>query len=276
MEQLNNLPTMPASSATALALRIEEASLNAWPAMQQVFVDGWVLRFARGFTKRSNCIVPLYPPLYTNSSAINAQALTEKVRYCENLYAREQLQTVFRLTSIGNETFSNAALDQLLNERGYHIDEPSLVLSRLLSEPLEISAPSPGQVTMLPLDHWLAAYCELTGMPEPARTLHSLILKGVSGECGFAVLPDERGRPLACGLVVVERELAGLFDIFTHPDHRNEGLGRKLLASLLHWARDHGAQRTYLQMVQANKAAAALYASLGFTEMYRYWYRIGA
>lgn len=276
MEQLNNLPTMPASGDTALALRIEEASLNAWPAMQQVFVDGWVLRFARGFTKRSNCIVPLYPPLYTHSAAVSAQALTEKVRYCENLYAREQLQTVFRLTSIGDDTFSNVPLDQLLDERGYHIDEPSLVLSRLLNEPPEVSAPPPGQVTMLPLDRWLAAYCELTGMPEPARTLHSLILKGISGECGFAVLPDERGRPLACGLVVVERELAGLFDIFTHPDHRNEGLGRTLLASLLHWARDNGAQRTYLQMVQANEAAAALYASLGFTEMYRYWYRIGA
>ena len=276
MEQLNNLPTMPASSATALALRIEEASLNAWPAMQQVFVDGWVLRFARGFTKRSNCIVPLYPPLYTNSSAINAQALTEKIRYCENLYAREQLQTVFRLTSIGNETFSNAALDQLLNERGYHIDEPSLVLSRLLSEPLEISAPSPGQVTMLPLDHWLAAYCELTGMPEPARTLQPLSSKGSPENAALPCCRTARATDLACGLVVVERELAGLFDIFTHPDHRNEGLGRKLLASLLHWARDHGAQRTYLQMVQANKAAAALYASLGFTEMYRYWYRIGA
>ncbi len=276
MEQLHKPAIMPAPRDTALALRIEEASLNAWPAMQQVFVDGWVLRFARGFTKRSNCIVPLYPPLYTNSSGISAQALTEKVRYCENLYAREQLQTVFRLTSIGNDTSWNVALDNLLDQRGYHIDEPSLVLSRLLRELSEVSAPVPGQITMLPLDRWLAAYCELTGMPEPARTLHSFILKGISGECGFAVLPDERGRPLACGLVVVERELAGLFDIFTHPDHRNKGLGRKLLASLLHWAHDNGAQRTYLQMVQANEPAAALYASLGFTEMYRYWYRIGA
>ena len=276
MAQLYKPSIMPAPRDTALASRIEEASLNAWPAMHQVFIDGWVLRFARGFTKRSNCIVPLYRPLYTPSSGTSAHTLTEKIRYCENLYAREQLQTVFRLTSIGNDTNCNVMLDELLEQRGYQIEEPSLVLSRLLSELPEFASSTPGQITMLPLDRWLAAYCELTGMPEPARTLHSLILKGVSGECGFAVLPDERGRPLACGLVVVERELAGLFDIFTHPDHRNQGLGRKLIASLLHWARDKGAQRTYLQMVQANQPAAALYASLGFHEMYRYWYRIAA
>jgi hypothetical protein len=31
--------------------RLEEAAMNAWPALQQALCHGWVLRFANGYTK---------------------------------------------------------------------------------------------------------------------------------------------------------------------------------------------------------------------------------
>lgn len=276
-----------------LARCIEEASLNAWPALQQVFLDGWILRFSKGFTKRANSIVPLYPSSHPDGATEHTKDralhhVKEKIRYCENLYAREQLQTVFRLTSIsqGNTTpvathpanpalsasmdlRAALSLDEILSARGYRVAEPSLVLSKVLQ-----AQPLLANLKLLALKDWLSVYCELTGMPEPARTLHNIILQSIAGECAFAVLyMDER--PVACGLGVVERELVGLFDIFTHSDQRNQGHGAALVQGLLAWAVQQGAERAYLQMVAENKPAAALYESLGFSEIYRYWYRIG-
>lgn len=252
-------------SKVALARRIEEASLNAWPAIQQIFLDGWVLRFSRGFTKRSNSIVPLYPPMQSTHS------LLQKIRYCENLYAREQLQTVFRLTSINEPAQDLSAihgtLDQVLQNRDYRRDETSLVLTASITDT------STNEIELLALDRWLDVYCELTGMTDPARSLHRLILRSIQGECAFATL-RKGNEPVAIGLAVVEQELVGLFDVYTADHHRGRGYAKSLVTDLLNWASRTGAQRAYLQMVNANEPAAALYTALGFEEIYRYWYRI--
>lgn len=248
-------------SDPALPRRVEEASLNAWPAMQQVLLDGWLLRFSKGFTKRANSIVPLYPSVRPLQ-----ESLPEKVRYCENLYAREQLQTIFRLTSIGD----TEPLDNYLHERRYRRIEPTEVLSTTLQD-----APSAAGFKLLSKDEWLAVYAWLTDMPSAAQSLHGAILTGIQGRCGFATL-QAGGTPLACGLAVVEQDLMGLFDIVTHPGHRRAGHGTRLVQSLLGWGRTQGATNAYLQMVADNRPAQILYQNLGFAPLYNYWYRVSA
>ncbi|MCR9260059.1 MAG: GNAT family N-acetyltransferase [Pseudomonadaceae bacterium] len=274
---------MRTDSDSHLTQRIEEASLNAWPALQQIFLDGWVLRFARGFTKRSNSIVPLYATSWAQDIQTQPEEvqlrLAARIRYCENLYAREQLQTVFRITSFDmtshttdvNAQFNSAKelLDQTLEERGYVRQDTSLVLSKPITQARSVAG-----FRLLPLDQWLSAYSHLTGLPEPAQSLHGLILKSISGDCAFAVLENSSG-VIACGMAVVEQELVGLFDIYTDVAHRGQGHGTNLIDGLCNWAVQAHAQRVYLQVVADNQAALTLYQQLGFGEVYRYWYRTG-
>ena len=87
---------------------IEELSMNAWPAMQTMLYDGWVLRAADGYTKRANSVYPLYP------SEIN---LDEKIRFCELFYRDLGLPAVFKMT----EASTPANLDARLDVLGYRI-----------------------------------------------------------------------------------------------------------------------------------------------------------
>ena len=193
--------------------------------MQQTLLDGWVLRFSKGFTKRSNSIVPLY-------SACDESHVEDKIRYCENLYAREQLQTVFRIPSfLPDEMPQVGTLDGLLEKRGYQVQETSRVLCCNIPQPPDKPKPL-AQAKFLALNEWLSVYCDLTGMAEPAQALHRIILNSIGGECGFLVL-YHANQPVACGLGVLERELVGIFDIFTHEQARNQGFARCTLQSLI-------------------------------------------
>ena len=73
-----------------LITRIEELSLNAWPSLQTMSYDGWILRFADGYTKRANSVNPLY---------VSNLDLEEKIRFGESVYRARGLPVVYKMTS---------------------------------------------------------------------------------------------------------------------------------------------------------------------------------
>ena len=81
---------------------------------------------------------------------------------------------------------------------------------------------------------------------------------------------------IACGLGVLQCGFIGFYDIVTDPAFRRQGHAIHLIESLLGWAGEQGARRAYLQVVLSNTPALALYARLGFRELYQYWYRAKA
>jgi ribosomal protein S18 acetylase RimI-like enzyme len=60
---------------------------------------------------------------------------------------------------------------------------------------------------------------------------------------------------------------AHLEELYVAPDHRGEGLGRALLERVLEFARERGAARVDLGTAVDDRAARALYESVGFENL---------
>jgi ribosomal protein S18 acetylase RimI-like enzyme len=240
---------------------IEELSLNAWASLQTMLYDGWVIRFANGYTKRANSVNPLYP------SSMN---IDEKLRFCESLYQEQKLPVVFKLTPAvhpGN-------LDDRLGENGYRKDSPTSVQMVDL-ETIHVQASSDTEIQNSLSDEWLENFCAMSSISGlDQETLRGILINIVPHHC-FVSLTSDR-RVVAGGLGVLQEDYIGLFDIVTHKDFRNRGYGQQVVNSILAWGKENQAKTAYLQVMLDNGPALHLYSKLGFMEQYQYWYRIKA
>lgn len=241
--------------------QIEEATLNGWPALRQTLWDGWVLRFANGYTKRANSATPLYADL------TDAAALPAAVDLCEAHYRRQSRPPIFRLLPLPGVE----ALDALLADRGYTVVEPTLVLVRDLAD-LSLP-PLADDITFDEIAAWLPHVCAVDGSVLIRHETHRAILAATVPPQALVSL-WAGGRVVACGRAVAEGPLVGLTDIQTAPDARRQGYAGHLVAALLAWGREQGATRAYLQVVRANGPARRLYDRFGFAEAHHYWYRV--
>jgi ribosomal protein S18 acetylase RimI-like enzyme len=188
----------------------------------------------------------------------------EKVAVCESLYHSRGLRTLFKLTEAAG------SLDEILAARGYTVRTPTLLMTATL-QPMDTN---PGVCLETGLSpSWQEASFALHGMGERDRAIASVILSSIPGLTLTASL-EENGEVVAIGRAVLERGYVGLYDIITAPAHRGRGLGGQICTALLEAARQRGAANAYLQVVEENVPARALYKGLGYQALYRYWYRM--
>lgn len=244
---------------------VEEISLNAWPAHQTLVDGGWLLRFAGGYTRRANSVNPIY-----RVDGDDAQAVMTQIERCEQIYRTRGQPVIFKMTPLVQPLH----LDAILAGRGYTLDAPTGV--RLLS--LDEFSPESNHAVEIRLETkpsrpWIETFAEFSALNEDQQWALQGIIANIMPLAGFVTLCVD-GRPLACGLGVIEREMIGLYDIVTAPAARGQGYGTQLLHALLSWGKRNGAQRAYLQVMNNNLPAQRLYDKLGFKEIYQYWYRI--
>lgn len=239
---------------------IEERALNAWPALQNLIVDGWLVRFAEGYTKRANaaCALPF-----------GAGALARTGAAIEDLYRRHGQAPIFRLTP-----FALPADEAWLDGRGYERIEPTTVM--LCRDPAAHARKEPAlRIAAIPDEAWLAGFIAGNRHGTGIRPTLTAMLAAIRGEAFYATLLHE-GEPCGYGLAVVERGCVGLFDILVEERLRGRGFGRRLVAGMLNEALRRGAGASYLQVLETNTVAIRLYRRLGFADSYRYSYRVPA
>lgn len=242
---------------------IEEITVNTWPAQYSALLNGWMLRYAGGYTKRSNSVSPLY--LSDDCDII------QNINEAELFYRNAGLPAVFKITPY----VIPSDLEELLVERGY--DKVDLSSVRILDlKETEVPEPSAGLHARImgKLDEeWLDDLMLFNGLTPAGREMSSRILTLSPLKQAFVTLFYE-GRAVAAGLGVIQNSFVGLYDIVTNPSYRKQGFGEQLVLHILEWAKQHGAGQSFLQVVQQNEAACRLYDKLGYKQVYEYWYRI--
>ena len=141
--------------------------MNAWPALSALHYDGWMLRYADGYTKRANSVYSLYP---------SETDLDEKIEFCESFFRDRGLPTVFKMTAAS----APADLDTRLAMHGYRRDsQTSVQLLNLNAEKYEMSAGI--ELASQASETWHAAFARMNNVCRPRGDL-SLI----RCPCGFS------------------------------------------------------------------------------------------
>lgn len=242
---------------TALVRTLEERLFNAWPALQTVYVDGWLLRMAGGHTKRSNAASPFYPSTLTGE---------ELLREVKATYRRAGIPPMVRITPL-----ASPGIDAALAAAGWTVyDESDVMTAPLAGRVRILGAPDAAVVlSQEPSPAWIEGAAEAYGFADWQREMLARIVDAIRVETAFATVYVGR-KPVGFGLGVADRGHVGLYDLAVHPAARGAGAGRSMIGSLMHWGRSHGAHTAYLQVRGTNERAQALYRRLGFSKAYSY------
>ena len=249
---------------TSLLSRIEDAGINASAPREQLWVDGWLVRFSPGKAKRARCI---------QAVAAGRMSVEGKLERCLALYAKVGLRPYVRVTPFSQPGGLDARLATLGMER---IDDTRVMVAALESDSAAIAAQRdvPG-VRLESCDsdsfaEWVGAQ---RGSSEAERDAHAERLHASPVDYRASQLIDSSGKPVAGGQVAIEDDLVGLYDVFTAESARGRGLARTLCAQMLRRAAQEGARTAYLQVEASNDAARRVYRGLGFADAYAYHYR---
>jgi GNAT superfamily N-acetyltransferase len=249
-----------------LLSRVEDAGINASAPREQLWIDGWLVRFSPGKAKRARCVQAVAP---------GRLSVERKLEPCLALYAKVGLRPYVRVTPFSQPPGLDERLAALGMER---IDDTRVMVSTLVASAQahgDAEEALASEARFQPVDS--DAFAEWVGdqrrSSSAERQAHGERLRASPVLYRATLLIDASGMPVAGGQVAIEDDLVGLYDIFTAESARGRGLSQLLCRKLLRTAASEGARTAYLQVEANNAPARRVYQRLGFVDAYTYHYR---
>lgn len=232
--------------------RADHLAAPGWPAAEQELLGAWLLRASDGFSSRANSVLAAGSP---------DRPLDDAVADVEEWYAARGLRPRAHVLPGSPEmhAFEDAAWAPY--------ETTSLMLASLARVVRRLDAPDVTVTEDTRVDDgWLATDERAARFGDAARRVLE------AGDVTLATVRDPDGAVLARGRGTVHGDWCGVSGLWTREDHRGRGLSRAVLAALLERGAEAGATTAYLQVVESNATARALYEALGWAEHHRYLY----
>jgi N-acetylglutamate synthase len=234
-----------------LVRALEERLVNVWPSVEILLMDGWVVRFANGYSGRANSAsaIVLDAPL--------SPALLDEF---ERLYRNAGLKPSVRVTPVAAD-----GAESLLLARGYRVKDHSRIMTLDVSGWRERPSHPDIDFDPRPTDAWAEG---VSARQSPDKRDPSQLM-GIVGRirvpAGFATL-RLGGEAVGFGMCAIDRGWAELGSIMLDARYRGRGHGRALVDAMLVFAAGQGASAAFLQVDATNAAAISLYRGLGFED----------
>ncbi|MDR6549642.1 GNAT family N-acetyltransferase [Paenibacillus qinlingensis] len=248
---------------------LDRIAVNTWPAETSSMVDHWLVRASQGITKRANSVFAVGP--YPREDNWLSRV--------EQFYHSHGLPAIFHISHASPEQ-----LDLLLQDQGYELDTPCLMMTADSSfvAAKALTYMQKKYLTSLSVDvhisetltpEWLDAFLHLEKYPEERRSFYQGLCDRMPSPKAFISL-KEGGQIVALGTAIVEGTWAGFVNVIVHEEHRGKGYGYAILHAMTTWSMTQGAAQQYLQVISNNTPAVSLYGNLGYQTKYGYHYRV--
>lgn len=235
---------------------LEDICERAWPPRERLELDGAVLRFTDGFTRRANSA-------RVDGGGSDPGALIARA---EREYRQRGLRPGFRLTPLSPPDF-----ELLLGERGYVVDTEAVVMVAEALPDAGAGASGDGIALGRALDEeWLQTFKAVERHWPAEQDAGARWVLGSGDAPRRFALVRVAGEPAGTGYARVDRDWLYIACVGTRPGHRRRGLARAVSERLLAWGAGAGARHAVLQVETKNAAAQRLYEQLGFARRYVY------
>lgn len=239
--------------------RLEAVSFRSFPATNTHYDGTWAIRLTAGHpAKRLNSVNPLDPQ--------DSMDMENRIKKAEFRFASFGRPLTFRLTPL-----APPRLTDMFADRGWIRHEESIVMMLDLAN-VDLKG-AQDQLPLKDVGRWVDEFISLSGDRMELKPGLVEVIGATQPETGLFIKMDAASKKTASMVrCVSDRTMVGVFDLVSASELRNRGNARSILLTALLWAKRHNASKVWLQVVAENKAANALYSSLGFREIYRYCY----